>query len=626
MRKFTRKLTSLFVVFSIILTSCNSSNDANVNISDLTASLFSKENDSSLNHTDEVSTNDANDTNNSSNINNSIAANTNPDNEEFEEYLDNYFRESVTQNTLTLHFTVKNPAAIGITDYPLTLGTFTLDEIEDSYDINSEISELTAFDYNSLSLRQQLTYDILMSDLLLSQSANDLSPYYSELLSPNLGIQSNLPILLAEYEFNSAKDIDDYMTLCASADDYFECIMEFEKKKSSEGLFMSNYICDQVLTQCNSFINDPENNYMLEVFNDKIDALDFLSDDEKEAYKKEHYDIIINDFIPAYDIIIDGINSLYNTGTNDGGLCNFDGGKEYYEYLVAYNTGSSKSIDELDDMLANYYNDFTDELISLYRHNPSVFDEVENINFNLSDPFDILSDLQEKMKDDFPTAPDATYTIKHVHPSLSEFLSPAFYIVPTIDDTYNNSIYLNDDSLSDNLSLYTTLCHEGYPGHLYQNIYTATTNPHNIRSLLSFNGYSEGFATYVEMYAYEYSGIDEDCATLLKLNQALTLIIYAKADIGVHYYGWSESNLASFLERSGFSSEYASDLYWYVISEPANYLRYTIGYLEFEELLRTFSDELEDDFSLIDFHDAILRVGPCDFDILEKYVRLYLCE
>ncbi len=622
MKRFTKKLTSILLASCLFLTSCSDANSDNIHISDLTASLFSTENTTKETTPTQEETTTPNDKANDDNV----VINTNPDLDEFENYLDNYFKENVTQDTLTLHFTLKNPSELGISNYPVTLGTFTLDDIESSSDIDTDIANLSAFDYDSLSMREQLTYDILMSSLLLSKSAENISPYYSELLSPNLGVQSNLPILLAEYEFNSTKDIDDYITLCASADDYFECIMEFEKKKSSEGLFMNNYICDQVLEQCNTFIKDPDNNYMLEVFNDKIDNLSFLSDDEKISYKEKHLDVIINDFIPAYNIIIDGINSLYNTGTNDGGLCNFEQGKEYYEYLVAYNTGSSKSVDDIDDMLAEAYSNLTDELIALYYNNPNIFDEIDNINFELSDPNAILNDLQEKMLKDFPTPPNATYTIKHVHPSLSEFLSPAFYIIPTIDDTYNNSIYLNDDSLTDNLTLYTTLCHEGYPGHLYQNIYTATTNPHNIRSLLSFNGYSEGFASYVEMYAYEYSGIDSDCANLLRINQILTLIMYAKADIGVHYYGWSESDLASFLERSGFSGEYATDLYWYVISEPANYLRYTIGYLEFEELLSTISSELNEDFSLIDFHDAILKVGPCDFDTLEKYVRMYLCN
>ena len=121
------------------------------------------------------------------------------------------------------------------------------------------------------------------------------------------------------------------------------------------------------------------------------------------------------------------------------------------------------------------------------------------------------------------------------------------------------------------------------------------------------------------MYSYGYSGIDKNIAEYLKLNQILTLLIYAKSDIGVNYYGWTVDDLSNYLDRAGFSSEYASDLYWYVISEPANYLRYTIGYLEFESLREKFSEKLGENFSLVDFHDAILSVGPAPFSIVEKY-------
>lgn len=621
MKKTVKTSISIVMIGCLMLTACSSDNTDNSRLNDSLSSLFSKKNVSESN----TETNAADSDNNSDNNSSDISTNSGiPDNPEFEDYLNELFCNSVISDTITLHFTLKDPAAYGIEDYPVTLGSFTLDDIESSGVDDNNITELTSFDYNSLSEREKLTYDILSYSYNLSKDADDISPYYSEFLSPNLGIQSNIPVMLAEYDFNSEKDVTDYITLCTQVDDYFNSVMEFEKKKASEGLFMDDHICDQVIDQCESFIENPEDNYMLDVFNDKIDAVTFLDDTAKNNYKEQHKDVILNDLIPAYNILINGMKALYGSGVNDGGLCNFSDGKKYYEYLVASNTGSDRSVDEIDDLLNTAFDDAIMSLRKLYTFDSKVFDKADNVTFPLSDPNEILDELSQKMLDDFPAAPDSSYTIKHVHPSLSEYLSPAFYIVPPIDDTYSNSIYLNDASLTSNESLYTTLCHEGYPGHLYQNLYTAKSNPHAIRSLLSFNGYSEGFASYVEMYSYGYSGIDKSVAECLKLNQILTLIMYAKADIGVNYYGWTEKDLGNYLDKSGFSSNYASDLYWYVISEPANYLRYTIGYLEFENLKSDFSKKLGKNFSLVDFHDAIMSVGPAPFSIVEKYASAKL--
>ena len=63
---------------------------------------------------------------------------------------------------------------------------------------------------------------------------------------------------------------------------------------------------------------------------------------------------------------------------------------------------------------------------------------------------------------------------------MEEYLSPAFYMIPAIDNTSENVIYINKGHITDNLSLFTTFAHEGYPGHLYQNVYYASLHPNPI--------------------------------------------------------------------------------------------------------------------------------------------------
>ena len=75
---------------------------------------------------------------------------------------------------------------------------------------------------------------------------------------------------------------------------------------------------------------------------------------------------------------------------------------------------------------------------------------------------------------------------------MEEYLSPAFYLVPPIDDFWQNTIYINEASTPIGLDLFTTLAHEGYPGHLYQTVYYLLYSKEhqvpNIRHILNFNG------------------------------------------------------------------------------------------------------------------------------------------
>ena len=80
-----------------------------------------------------------------------------------------------------------------------------------------------------------------------------------------------------------------------------------------------------------------------------------------------------------------------------------------------------------------------------------------------------LEDLIKKIEEDFPELLETSYTIKYVHSSMEEHMSPAFYLVSPIDDFENNVIYINASQISKDI--YTTMAHEGYPGHLYQNVY-----------------------------------------------------------------------------------------------------------------------------------------------------------
>lgn len=550
----------------------------------------------------------------------------------FDAYVDTLFKEDVAENTINLHYTLAHPENFGITDYEISLGSYGADDFkENARELEEMKDRLLRFNRKNLSKEQRLTYDILLDYVETELSVKDLT-LYTEVLGPTTGYQSQLPVVLAEYTFRTRRDIEDYLSLLSQMDEMAGQIIAFEEEKAQAGLFMSDYAADAIITQCEDFISEPEGNYMIDVFNDKINAFEGLTEEEKEGYRKENHDLVTGEVVKAYRTLIDGLRALKGSGKNELGICYYEDGKAYYEYLLRSGTGSDVSVKKQKKRIERYIKDYYQMLYHALGENPEIYEDIMAYQFPDMEPEEILEDLKGKIGEDFPDPPKVGYTVKYVHPSMEENMSPAFYLTTPVDDIQNNLIYINQKQTGaeaeGKMELYTTLAHEGYPGHLYQNAYTASGNLPLIRNLFSFTGYAEGWATYVEFeYAYDYAGADETLADLLAGNEACLLGLMAYIDIGIHYDGWDREDVAEYLADFGVEDQDATDeIFDYVVEEPGSYLSYFIGYLEFLDLREMAKEELGDAFDVKQFHDFILRTGPAPFYIIEDYMEEWMEE
>lgn len=542
----------------------------------------------------------------------------------FDSFLDDFFRTEVTSNTINLHFTLSDPANYGITETPITLGDLSEQAVLESHaELENTLSVLESFDYDSLTEDEQLTYDILSDYLHTEFSASDLT-LYDEILRPSTGIQAQLPVLYEEYRFNDKDDIEDYLSLIALTDDYFDQIIDFEQRKADAGLFMSDYACDTIISQCETFTANPSEHYLILTFNNKIDQMEGLTDEERELYKSENETLVKEHVLAAYDELASALTKLLGSGENDMGLCYLPDGREYYEYLVYHNTGCSGEIPEIQSMVAEQRASDLTEAAALILKDPEIQEECNNVSLENMDSIATLNVLQSEMLKQFPAAPDTDFTVSYIDECMEDYMAPAFYITAPIDNYEQNSIFINAATDATTMRYFTTLAHEGFPGHLYQTVmsYEAGLNP--VRSILNFPGYVEGWATYVEMLSYQYAGLDEDVAELLSLNQSALLSLYATTDLGIHYDGWSFADTVAFWSDYGISDQDAlQDVYELIVEEPSHYLKYYVGYLEFLKLKETAKETYGSDYSDVAFHQAVLDIGPAPFDIVETYLDDY---
>ena len=585
------------------------------------------------------------------------------ENSRFESFTENLFRAEVSANTLTLHYALADPASQGIKKSAVSLGTVSSDAAsaeETARLCQNYEKQLKNFHYSRLSKDNQLTLDML---LLYFHTRASLGKNYilDEPLGPSLGIQAQLPVLLAEYAFYTKEDISDYLKLLGTIKPYFQSILDFEKGKINSGCFMSNTTLDRILEQCSSFIQNPDSNYMDDIFAQKLKTFSNpkLSQKDQEELCTYHHKLIIQQVIPAYQELVSGLKTLRGSGKNSRGLAYFEGGRAYYLYLLQSQTGTYVPVKKIEQRLSAQLLKDYEEIQTLLKSDPSLASSLSQYSTAITlTPSQMLEKLPSLMAGDFPELKNTTYELRSVHESMKSFLSPAFYLTPPVDTGSPNVIYINDSGRSTSLELFGTLAHEGFPGHLYQTVSFSRSKPANIRYLITSSGYVEGWATYVESYAYQYaaslmtnlsrnsassdfhdsdtSGTSDtsgrsstsnmpsasNATRLAWLNRSMNLCIYSLIDIGIHYRGWEQARVAAFLKAFGITNaSAASEIYQYIVETPGNYLKYYWGYLNFLDLKKSCQNSVGADFDLKKFHRKIMEIGPVQFPVLEKYLK-----
>ena len=540
-------------------------------------------------------------------------------NAEFEAYTEELFCSEVSSNTINLHYTLKNPEDYGITEDAAVLGSFETDADMVKASVENMRRSLENFSYDELDLQNKITFDILDYQIKAAEQSADFI-LYEEPLGLVSGVQTQFPVVLSEYQFYDRQDVETYLALLEMTGEYFDSLIKFEREKASAGLFMADYALDTVIEQCQAFLDMGDGNYLYSTFVDRIKDVNELTEEEKSDYIQDNALAVSDCIFPAYEKLISDLEQLRGSGKNEKGLSYLPEGIDYYELVVRQSTGSERSVEEMEDLTRRQ---ITDDLEAMEKVLGITTEEAQEAAAAIAQTSAelILTRLQEGISRTFPEAPDTVLEVKYVPEEMEDHLSPAFYMIPAIDNTEQNVIYINQAHMSDDLTLFTTLAHEGYPGHLYQTVYYESADPDPIRSIMDFGGYVEGWATYAEMGSYYLTPLSKEQATLLQKNSSIILGLYALADMGIHYDGWSRMDTVAFFSNYGITdAETVERIYELIIGSPGNYLKYYIGYVEFLELKKAWAEEKGEAFSQKEFHEAVLEVGPAPFEIVEEYM------
>ena len=547
----------------------------------------------------------------------------NSDQEKFQRYTISFFKENASANEITMHYLLENPEKYGLKKSKSLYGKMKKEDVlNEKNKISDEIKKLKKFRKKELTRKQQNTYEVLM-DYLSRQEKLAMYPYYERVLGKSSGQQVQILLTLSEYRLKNEQNIKSYFKLLRGLNAYFDSLIEYSKEQVKRNLFISDESLEETLKQIKS-VTTQKDNMLAATFNLRISEVKGINAATKKQYCRENKKIVKMEVIPAYERLYSHLQALKGNGKNKNGLYYYKNGKDYYEALVTQKTGSAKTVEEMIEISDQTIEKCLRKLIKLQKKYPNIINRYRKSKKNIKivqNSQKVLNKLRQKMVKYYPKAPKVSCKIKYVHKTMEEYTSPAFYMVPAVDSYKENVIYINKSQTAE---LYPTLAHEGYPGHLYQNVYYAAKGDDPVRYLLDYPGYSEGYATYVEGFSYSMMDAEGYGDIYQQMNMEMyeyNLALCSRVDFGVHYEGWKKKDVRAYLRSFGMEKSQADELFQMIIENPANYLSYYIGYQEFHELLTDYKNKAGKQYNLKAYHTEILDAGPCSFDILRRRIE-----
>ena len=542
---------------------------------------------------------------------------TNPD---FNDFLENEWKESMELDYLTMHLAVKDYKSLGLTKPEVTLGDISYEQIEKEVnDAKNSLEKLRAFDLESLDDTQQHDY-LAYEDYLECIIGMEQYPEMIEMFRPINGMFTQIKEVFEDFKMHSEEDVEDYMTLLADFPRYIDQMLDLTSQQAAKGYLMSDDSVDEAVEEINDFVSAGEGNELIAVFNNNMDEIDWLADDAKEEYKTRNHDIVINSIIPAYEKAGKALTGLKGSRKWGSPVCEYPEGKDYYTWLAKYNCGTDETLDEKFDFLTASIKETLAYYRNVLRANPSL-EEPATIE-GLESLDDVIGHLQDNMGG-FPAGPKVNYKLSYLDESVAQD-AMAYYIQSPVDDVTENVIRVNKDSVKDINTLYFTLAHEGYPGHLYQMTWYQNSGAAKLRHDITTLGYQEGWANYVERIMLQRSGLDEASVEMIACEEFLGYMVNAASDIAANGLGYTVKDLSKWFGEIGLDGSYAKDYYDFSIAYPGVLLPYGYGEAKFWDLNGRARAALGEDFDLEEYHLQLLTNGPRQFEIVEQDLKAYV--
>lgn len=573
----------------------------------------------------------------------------NPAPQNLTQWLDAQYEEQLLQSPLGLTY-------LGRSERKDELDEFTFESFKRKLAWQAaSVAEMEAlFDRAALSEAEKLSYDLWKYSF--EKTAASEQYFFNGLIFDQMnGIHSYVPTFLINFHtVESAEDFEALIARVNLVESRMADAIEVARKSSANGVIAPYFAMDGVIEQSEKIISgqpfdqeaDFDNALWADMKRDLAGLVEASVIDNAAATSLEAraQDALLNSFGPAYRNIITWAKEERQSSPEVAtGIGSQPGGDAYYEHLLASQTTTDLTADEIHNIGLKEVSRLRLEMLGIMEEVEfkgdlqAFFEEVRTAEWNyypdtdegrqayIDDATLAIDELKALLPTYFGLLPKADLVVKRVEAFRERDGAAQHYFPGTPDGSRPGTYYahLSDMTAMPKNQLEVIAYHEGLPGHHMQiSIAQELEGVPQFQTQLGFTAYVEGWALYSEQLASEMPGTYKDAYQQFgRLSSEIWRAIRLVVDTGLHAKGWTEQQAIDyFMANSPEPYEsIRSEVRRYIVY-PGQATTYKIGMIKILELRARAIEELGDQFDIRGFHDTVLGAGALPLDFLEKRV------
>ncbi len=501
------------------------------------------------------------------------------------------------------------------------------------------LMRLAAIDATGFTPQEVISRDLLLRSFTEDQEAAEFKEWEMP-LSQMGGIHTTYPQLVAQLEFKTVKDYDDWIARLHAIPKAFEQVTNNMSIGVEDHRVPPKFLLEKALDQVKDLAHQkPEDSPLaspLKNFPKEISPAD------QERIKTEMLAAISKEVLPAYLRFQHFLEVTYvPAGRADPGIWALPDGDKYYAFNIRRTTTTDLTAaqihkigeqevakDEAEMLVIARKLGFADlkSFQASLKTNPKLHPTSRE---QILDAYrSYLTPMQAKLPELFGHLPKAGFEVAAVPEFLEKTSADAYYEAGTPDgsrpgrirvDTYNPT----DRDLSDVESI---AYHEGLPGHHLQiSIAQELTDVPEFRKFGGYGAFQEGWGLYAERLGKDVGFYKDPYSDYGRLQGDIWRAIRLVVDTGVHSQKWTRQQMVDYFHEHSAINETSvqaeTDRY---IAWPSQALAYKVGQLKILELRDKAKAALGAKFDIKAFHDEVLDSGALPLDVLDSRVTAWI--
>ena len=458
----------------------------------------------------------------------------------------------------------------------------------------------------------------------------------------NVGAYLDVPRFLdSEHQINDAADAEAYLSRLKSYPTQLDGELARAADARAKGLVPPDFLLDKALGQLKQSVDGARKGGGL------VESIERRTREKNIPgnWAERARAIVQQDVVPALERQVAELTAERALAKSAPGMWAQPGGDAYYAWALKASTTTTMTPDEVHQMgleeLRALQGRMDPILKSLGYTKGSVGERMQALGKDPRYKFspgdkgraEIMAFIEErvriirtKLPQMFNTLVKGNLEVRRLPPEEEPGAPGAYGGAGSIDGTIPGKFWINlrTTDLHTKFDLPDLTHHEAIPGHVWQGEY-ANKLP-LIRTLLSFNAYSEGWALYAQQLADEFGVYDDFPAGRLGYLQGIAFrACRLVVDTGLHAKRWSrEQGVRFFVEENGSKEEEVRSEVDRYCSWPGQACGYKVGHSEINRQREKAKAALGARYDIKAFNDAVVLGGNVPMDVLAKNVDEYV--